>query len=40
MGSNHIRVSTETYKKLNGMKDQGDTFDDVVSGLVENEKDD
>jgi len=34
MGSNHIRVSTETYKQLNGMKDQGDTFDDVVRRLL------
>jgi len=34
MASNHIRVSTENYKELNGMKDQGDTFDDVISQLL------
>ena len=39
MPSNHIRVSKETYKELNGMKDQGDTFDDVVSRLLEGHND-
>jgi len=31
---NHIRVSKETYKELNGMKDQGKTFDDVIQRLL------
>ena len=35
MADNHIRVSKEHYKQLNGMKDQGETFDDVVGRLLE-----
>ena len=37
---NHIRVSTETYKELNGMKDQGDTFDDAIQTLLDASDDD
>lgn len=32
---NQIRVSKDTYKALNGRKDQGETFDDVVRRLLE-----
>lgn len=34
---NQIRVSKETYKRLNGQKDQGDTFDDVIRRLLDDE---
>lgn len=34
---NHIRVSKETYKELNSRKDQGDSFDDVIQSLLEDE---
>lgn len=27
---NQIRVSKDTYKYLNGKKDQGETFNDVI----------
>jgi len=30
----HIRVSDENWKRLNGRKDVGDSFDDVVSRLL------
>jgi len=32
---NHIRVSDETYKRLNGRKGQGVTFDDVIRELLD-----
>jgi len=35
---NHIRVSKDTYKKLNARKDQGDTFDDVITDLLEEKR--
>jgi len=35
----HIRVSTETYKALNGKKAQGETFDDVIQELLEQNDD-
>jgi len=34
---NHIRVSKETYKELNGRKDQGESFDDVIQRLIDDE---
>jgi len=36
---NHIRVSKETYKDLNGQKDQGETFNDVIRQLLEDKND-
>lgn len=35
MGSEQIRVSEQNWKRLNAMKDPGDSFDDVVGRLLE-----
>jgi predicted CopG family antitoxin len=33
-----LKVSPETWKVLNSMKEPGDTFDDVVSRLIEQQQ--
>lgn len=35
--SETIRVTPENWQQLNGMKRPGDTFDDVITRLVESE---
>jgi predicted CopG family antitoxin len=40
MGRNadkHIRVTKETWKELNQMKEPGDSFEDVLQRLIEGE---
>lgn len=37
MGMTTVRVSEETWQELNQRKQAGDTFDDVISRLVEAE---
>jgi len=35
MAKNLIRVDDEAYSTLSGMKTQGDTFNDVIHKLIE-----
>jgi len=37
-GMTSIAISKETWKKLNALKDFGQTFDDVVKGLADKNK--
>ena len=37
MPDTHIRVTEETWKRLNSKKEPGDTFNDVVTKLLEGE---
>jgi predicted CopG family antitoxin len=32
---NHIRVSDKTWKRLNSRKEPGDSFEDVISRLLD-----
>ena len=34
----HIRVTDETWKELNSRKEPGDSFDDVLSRLLEEDR--
>lgn len=36
----HIRVTEDTWKQLNARKGPGDSFDDVISELLEDEDED
>ena len=38
MGSTHIRVSDENWHELNELKSPGDSFDDVIGRLVEDDE--
>ena len=38
MSKTLIQISTETWKKLNSLKDVGDSFDDVIKRLIEEQK--
>lgn len=40
MGSTHVRVSEENWRRLNARKEPGDDFDDVVTRLLEETEDD
>jgi len=33
-----IRVSKETWKRLNGQKEPGDSFDDVINKLIDQQE--
>lgn len=35
----HVRVTEETWKRLNQMKGPGDSFDDVIQRLLDDHED-
>ena len=37
MGQTTLQVSTETWRRLNGLKEPGESFDDVIDGLLTEE---